>query len=243
MQIDDFITLMKKRRSIRRFRPGTPIPDEHVNKMLEAARWAMSGGNGQPWQFVVVRDQETKNRIAEASMATRNEQWIIEKTRLPEMMHPQHGRPPESASYRTAQLLIVVLTDRRRYQATALSPLYVPGPGEATGTYIQSGANACHTICLAAAALGYASQWSTMVRIWHEAIKEILDIPVILDVMVVIPIGYPDYEPKSVYRRELKEMVHYEKYDRTREESGEDIVKWVSRLRDMTKPDYRQAEE
>ena len=40
MQIDDFVALMKKRRSIRRFRPGSPIPDEHVNKILEAARWA-----------------------------------------------------------------------------------------------------------------------------------------------------------------------------------------------------------
>jgi len=47
MQIDEFLELVKKRRSIRRFKPD-PIPEECVMKILEAGRWAMSGANAQP---------------------------------------------------------------------------------------------------------------------------------------------------------------------------------------------------
>jgi len=64
MQIDEFLELTKKRRTIRRFKPD-PVPDECIEKMLEAARFAQSGGNAQPWEFIVVKDKETKNRIVE----------------------------------------------------------------------------------------------------------------------------------------------------------------------------------
>jgi nitroreductase len=56
MQIDDFLELVKSRRSIRVFKPD-PVPRETIEKILEAARWAMSGANGQPWEFVVVQDR------------------------------------------------------------------------------------------------------------------------------------------------------------------------------------------
>ena len=65
MQYDDFLSLAKQRRTIRRFKPD-PIPDEYVDKIIEAARWAPSGLNQQPWEFVVVRTRrlEKTNRRA-----------------------------------------------------------------------------------------------------------------------------------------------------------------------------------
>lgn len=47
MEIDELLEFMKKRRSIRRFKSDA-VPDEHIEKMLEAGRWAMSGANTQP---------------------------------------------------------------------------------------------------------------------------------------------------------------------------------------------------
>ena len=44
MEIDELLELVRKRRSIRQFKPD-PIPDEHVEKIIETARWAMSGAN------------------------------------------------------------------------------------------------------------------------------------------------------------------------------------------------------
>ena len=61
MQIDQFLELARKRRTIRRFKPD-PVPDEYIAKMIEAASWAASGGNAQPWEFIVIKDKETKHK-------------------------------------------------------------------------------------------------------------------------------------------------------------------------------------
>jgi nitroreductase len=55
----DFMDVVSKRRSIRKYRPD-PVPEELINQVLEAARLAPSGGNAQPWHFIVVKDPETK---------------------------------------------------------------------------------------------------------------------------------------------------------------------------------------
>ena len=60
------IEAIKARRSIRKFRPEE-IPDEIIRDLLEAARLAPSGSNSQPWRFKVVKDRETKRRLAEAA--------------------------------------------------------------------------------------------------------------------------------------------------------------------------------
>lgn len=65
----DFMEVIKKRRSIRRYRPD-PIPDEVLNQILEAARLAPSGGHRQPWHFIVVKDPETKRKLGIADWAS-----------------------------------------------------------------------------------------------------------------------------------------------------------------------------
>jgi nitroreductase len=51
------------RRSVRQY-TDDPVRQEDVETILEAARWAPSGLNNQPWRFVVVRDPEVKERVA-----------------------------------------------------------------------------------------------------------------------------------------------------------------------------------
>ena len=59
MDYDGLLELVKTRRSIRRFKPE-PVPDEYINRIIEAARWAPSGFNSQPWEFVVVKKPELR---------------------------------------------------------------------------------------------------------------------------------------------------------------------------------------
>lgn len=61
----DLIEIIKKRRSVRKYKPD-PIPAESIQHVLEAARQAPSWGNLQCWKFIVVKDQETRTRLAEA---------------------------------------------------------------------------------------------------------------------------------------------------------------------------------
>jgi nitroreductase len=58
------LALLKARRSIRRYRPD-PVPDEMVEELLEAGRWAPSASNRQPWHFIVVRDPAILQEVAQ----------------------------------------------------------------------------------------------------------------------------------------------------------------------------------
>lgn len=61
--MSDIHEVIVSRKSIRRYKPD-PIPEEMIDKILEAGRWAATGENYQPWRYIVVRNQETKNKIA-----------------------------------------------------------------------------------------------------------------------------------------------------------------------------------
>ncbi|TEU01046.1 MAG: nitroreductase family protein, partial [Dehalococcoidia bacterium] len=63
----EFQELVHKRGMVRAFRPD-PVPEELVQKLLSNAVRAPSAGNLQPWEFIVVRDDETKRRLAKAAL-------------------------------------------------------------------------------------------------------------------------------------------------------------------------------
>jgi len=62
----DLFEVVEKRRSIRKFKPK-PVTTKNLRKILETARLAPSGGNRQPWYFIVVRRPRTKKALAVAA--------------------------------------------------------------------------------------------------------------------------------------------------------------------------------
>ena len=58
----DFYEVIRTRRSVRSFK-GDPIPEKVLNKVLEATRVAPSGGNRQPWKFILVKDDKLKQKM------------------------------------------------------------------------------------------------------------------------------------------------------------------------------------
>jgi nitroreductase len=61
----EFMDVVRKRRSIRKYKPEG-IADDKLTNILEAARLAPSGSNRQSWKFIVVRDKEKMAKLAEA---------------------------------------------------------------------------------------------------------------------------------------------------------------------------------
>ncbi|MFC1824686.1 nitroreductase family protein, partial [Thermodesulfobacteriota bacterium] len=57
--MDDILDVITTRKSIRKYKPD-PISDDVIDKILEAARWAPTGENHQPWKLIVVRDPEIR---------------------------------------------------------------------------------------------------------------------------------------------------------------------------------------
>jgi nitroreductase len=81
---DDLWTVMSSATAVRRYR-DEPVPDRVLEKCLLAATWAPSGGNGQPWRFVVIRNSELRDVITAAAQQT----WEVMKDfyRLPTVAH------------------------------------------------------------------------------------------------------------------------------------------------------------
>jgi nitroreductase len=61
----EVLQAIRTRRSIRKYK-ADPVPEEEVEKILDAGRWAASANNSQPWKFIVLSDAELKARVAGA---------------------------------------------------------------------------------------------------------------------------------------------------------------------------------
>ena len=59
----DTLELLKSRRSIRKYK-STPVEEEKIQKCLEAAQWAPSASNKQPWEFMIVTNPEFRKKMA-----------------------------------------------------------------------------------------------------------------------------------------------------------------------------------
>ncbi|MDP2719062.1 MAG: nitroreductase family protein [Dehalococcoidia bacterium] len=238
---EEFLRLVRTRRSCRKFKPD-PIPDESVDFILEAGRWAMSGANGQPWEFIVIKDQGTKDQIARAFIKNRDHVFNIERTRIEEARMPALRQYPSGMpSLLAAPVIIAVLGERRTVQASVLYTSFAFGEGGPGAVFFKNMANATQLLCLAAAALGLGAQWCSVSSLWEGSLKTILDVPEELTIHTLVPVGYPDYKTPPPYRRKLSEIVHYEKYDRSRQRTGEDIFNFILKLRKFTKQAYEHG--
>ncbi len=238
MEIDEFLSIVRRRRSCRKFRPD-PIPDEWVEKILEAGRWAMSGANGQPWEFIVINDPSIRDRIAELFAVHRDRVYEIERTRVEEVRMPAYlQKPDDTPSLKDAPVIIGVVGDRRTLQSSVLYSNFVFSEGGPGAVYFKNMANATQLLCLAAAALGLGAQWVSVTSGWEESLKALLEIPEELAIPTLVPVGFPDYKAPPPYRRKLSEIVHRNKYDRSRFRSGKDIYDFLVALRQRTKASY-----
>ena len=70
MKTNEIISAIQKRRSIRKYK-GDDIPDEIIETILEAGRWAPSGQNNQPWKFVLIKDREFRKRLSKLTTSGR----------------------------------------------------------------------------------------------------------------------------------------------------------------------------
>ena len=71
MKSDEFLSLVRRRRSVRKYRPD-PVEKKKILRCLEAARMAPSACNAQPWTFIVVDDPQLKNALADMT----NDPWL-----------------------------------------------------------------------------------------------------------------------------------------------------------------------
>lgn len=168
---------IQQRRSIRRFQERD-LPDDILTKLLEAARWAPSWANTQCWNFVVVRDNETKRKIQE-TVSPRN---------------------PSSKAIVNAPVLLVVCGQLKR--SGYYNDQY---PTKFGDWFMYDLGLATQNLCLAAHDSGLGTVIVGLFE--HDKVGEIIKLPPEHEVLVLIPVGYPDHDPSPPKRRELDEFV------------------------------------
>ena len=190
-------------RAIRRF-SSEPVDDDLVRRMIAAAVRAPSGTNRQPWAFVVVRNPETKRRIAgyyyrawEAAFGHRK---------------PGEGVSPQV--YRSAKHLAENMADVPVLIVVCM--VYGDGERRHAGSIVQGSSiyPAVQNLMLAARALGLGTVLTSMHRRYEDEIKALLGIPDDAETAALIPVGYPghgDHFGGSV-RRPAEEVTFYEKW-------------------------------
>lgn len=241
---DFLLDLVRDRTSVRKLKPD-PVPDDYVEKILEVGRWAMSGANGQPWEFLVVKDPETKAKLFHTFRETQDFTNWMEQMRVPELRHPSHQMLGEAnliahrnkRGWAHAPFLIVLLGDGRRQWATIQGAHTYGIP---TQTHFGDGlANAAMLMHLAGAALGLGSQHVTIQL--EQPLKNILGVPDLLRLVLIMPFGWPDVPPMRGSRRALADMVHHEHYDMSKYMTNEDVISYLYELRGKTIPIYRNS--
>jgi len=228
VDFEEFAELVKSRRAIRKFKPD-PIPDEYVEKILDVARWAPSGGNAQPWEFIVVKDPEMKQKIEDLYLRLdhmRSQVW--ETTRREDLRHwaATMGKP----NIAEAPVIIVPIGDLRTTYASvvAVHVLYHL-------RNLENMTNVTLLIHLAAVALGLGVQWVSIEEPSMGPFKNLLGIPEIYHIYSIVPMGYPAYQPSPAYRRELKEITHSDKYEMSKYRTDEQIIEYIATLRKTTR--------
>ena len=185
----DVLEAIKTRRSIRKYKT-TPVDDKTVELVLEAARWAPSWKNTQCWRFIMVRDDDMKNKLADTLI-----------------VDPSIGDAnPSDRAIREAPVVIVACAELGKSgymegkQATEKGDWW----------YMFDVALAMQNLMLAAHSLGLGTVHVGLADTKQAA--SILKVPDGLCVVGMTPLGYPDQEPKVRPRKELSEIVFYDSY-------------------------------
>jgi nitroreductase len=178
----DLMEIIKERRSIRKYEEKD-IPEELVNRVLDAVKWTPSWINTQCWEVVVVKDKIIKEGL-QATISKGN---------------------PAAKSIVAAPVVLAVcgrLGKSGYYKdkvSTKFGDWYMFDLGLAT-----------QTICLAACDFGLGT---VIVGLFdHDRAKEILNVPAGYELVVLIPMGYPAKIPSAPKRREMNEFTHYDTF-------------------------------
>ena len=193
---------VRERRSVRRFRTDDVPSRAELTSLLEAATWAPSGHNRQPWRFVVLVDRESKTRLAEVMGLRLRADRLADGADAAEVdadANRSHARLTQSPA-----VILVCMTlegmdrypDERRATAEKLMG-------------VQSVAMAGQTLMLAAHAAGWGSCWMCAPLFAPDEARSALGLPDSWDPQGAILLGKPLVPQPARARRSVEEVIRW----------------------------------
>ncbi|NDK88820.1 nitroreductase family protein [Gordonia desulfuricans] len=215
MEFDDVIRTTFAAREF----TDAPLPDDVLVEILDTARFAPSGGNRQGAHIVVVRDADTKARLAELSkpaarryLAQRRRgenPWnpLQPTTATPEEIAAVPGVDGFVSSIVTAPVVLVAAVDLGKVATTdsGLDRIGIVG-GASIYPLVWN-------ILTIARSRGYGGTITSMAVAEEPAVRELLGIPDSHALAAVIPLGRPVRQLTRLRRVEVRDFVTRERFD------------------------------
>jgi nitroreductase len=202
MEPAELTKLIKTRRSIRSFQ-DKPVPETLLVQAIETATWAPNGGNAQNWRFFIILDKKVINSISDIIQT--NMKTMMSWPEMANAAPPfsRAGNPPASplstapalivvAAIRSSNPMVDAMMKRSKTDPKAkqmLDGLQVVAPG------VQSTSAAIAYLMLILHQMGLGSLWMTGALHTKAEIEKLLKLPAGLDVVTLIPVGYPAENP------------------------------------------------
>lgn len=174
----------RARRSVRAF-TQEPVPEETLQELLRCAVSAATGGNMQPWEFVVVKDEYTRSALVNATYTG----YSV-------------AQPEPQAWILQAPVIIVTCADIVRTVARY-------GEDDAPMAFLDCAA-AIGNLLLAAAHLGLGGCWVGGFR--PQEVSRVLGLPSHVKPVALVPVGYPARIPDPKPRLPLEYVCHRDRY-------------------------------
>ena len=193
---------IEQRRSIRSFKPD-PIPDEYITALLDAARLSPSGSNAQPWRFKIVKDQETKEKLAQAaydqSFIAKAPVVVVCCADIKGYLNGTVSGIQDLGRIKAVEDRIVKIILDRVYQMKSM-PLE-----QMTSRIAFNVAIAIEHIVLRALDFGMGTCWVRLID--EKNIRDLFGWDENIHVVALLPIGYPDESPFPRKRLKLAEIL------------------------------------
>lgn len=205
-----FFEVIHTTRAIKRLKPD-PVPLELIRKVLDAGTKAPSGVNTQPWQFVVVRDLEIKERIQERYVHLANGRFRAMVDALRDDNSP-HTRMLRTVLYLAEHLhevpVLLFVCGERDWPAVVPEERRVGAAPPPYGSIYPCVQN----ILLACRALGLGASLTTIHQMFEEELHEWLGVPDDYAIVALLPIGYPKGKFGPVRRTSAEALTHFDRW-------------------------------
>jgi coenzyme F420-0:L-glutamate ligase/coenzyme F420-1:gamma-L-glutamate ligase len=187
---------IKTRRSIRKY-SSRRVSTEALSEILEAARWAPSAHNAQPWRFIVLTDKSLKLKLAEA-MANA---WTFDMTRDGIHMETREKLRKASVQRFTRASIVVIACLNMKDMIQYTDELRQKCEHDLA---VQSLGAAMQNMLLTAHANGLGACWFCAPVFCKETVRKVLEIPEDVEPQALITLGYPAEKPRALYRKPLQ---------------------------------------
>jgi len=208
----DLYEAMSTCRAVRRLRTD-PIPLDVLRRILEAANWAPSGGNTQPWRVIAVQDADKRRRLQELYLGPWQAYAQGHRAQLahaaPDVRAAQE-RMLSAADHLAQNLHLapVILVFCFNPKLMAITDAQLDRPSVVGGASLYP---AVQNTLLACRAEGVGCTLTTLLCAQEPAVKELLTIPADWGTGAFIPIGYPVGKGHGpVQRRPLAKMAFHD---------------------------------